>query len=524
MGCNGRRAGGRAEWVNRGRLRGSRHVATRRSELGGIARNAELLDPAAQRTGIEAEDRGGAARAGDDPVGVPQDGDNVVALHGLQAGQGLARGWWGGRGGGSGALRPGSCFGGARLRRRGQQVGRDFQRRAGRQDDGALQHVFQLADVARPGVLLKPPHRPPADAVQALADPRRELVHQEVDEQRDVVLPLAQRRQADGEDVEAVVQVLAESFLLDLFEQVSVGGGDDADVHPDRGGAAHAVELALLEHAEQLHLGFRGQFADLVEEQRAAVGQLEPPLAPGDGAAEGALLVAEQLALDQAGGQGGAVDLDERLALARAGGVDGAGDQLLARARLAGDQHRGVGGGDAADLVEYRHQGGAAADDLLEVVLRLDLLLEVEVLLVEAGSFALRQDAVGDVYPEGTGGPDGPVRAAAGLHPDLDPRGAAVLAAQFQFPPGDRLTRQMLAPHFQNPGFPLRGVRTEGRGQGTDHLLQGTTQQFGRAAVRVEDPPVGADEPVGVGRVVKKVAIARLTLAKLLFGPNPLEF
>src|SRR5262249_54010138 len=159
-----------------------------------------------------------------------------------------------------------------------------------------------------------------------------------------------------------------------------------------------------------------------------AVGQLEPPLAPGDGAAESALLVAEQLALHQAGGQGGAVDLDERLVPAPAGGVDGPGDQFLAPARLAGGEHRGVGGGDTPDVGGRLRQGGAAADDLREIVLRLDLLLEIEVLLVEAGSFALRQDAVRDVYAEGTGGPDGPVRAAARLHPHFDPRGAAVLA------------------------------------------------------------------------------------------------
>ena len=39
--------------------------------------------------------------------------------------------------------------------------------------------------------------------------------------------------------------------------------------------AADALELALLEHAQELHLGHRRELADLVEEQRAAVGQLE---------------------------------------------------------------------------------------------------------------------------------------------------------------------------------------------------------------------------------------------------------
>jgi hypothetical protein len=37
-----------------------------------------------------------------------------------------------------------------------------------------------------------------------------------------------------------------------------------------------------------------GELADLVEKQRAAVGQGEGPLAGGDGAGVGALLVAEE--------------------------------------------------------------------------------------------------------------------------------------------------------------------------------------------------------------------------------------
>src|SRR5262249_51925948 len=139
------------------------------------------------------------------------------------------------------------------------------------------------------------------------------------------------------------------------------------------------------------------------------------------------------------------------------------------------------------------------------------------------GPLPLRQDAVGDVYAEGTGGPAGLVRAVAWLHPHLDPRRAAVLATQFQFPPGDRLPRQMLAPHIQNPGFPFRGVRTEGRGKGADYPRQGTAQQLSRATVGVEDPAVCADEPVGVGRVVKQVTVARLAFAELLLDANSLK-
>ena len=82
----------------------------------------------------------------------------------------------------------------------------------------------------------------------------------------------------------------------------------------ERLGPADALEFPLLEDAEQLGLRRSGQLADLVEEDRAAGGALEPagPLAVGAG--EGASLVAEELALDQALGQRAAVDPDERAA------------------------------------------------------------------------------------------------------------------------------------------------------------------------------------------------------------------
>ena len=68
---------------------------------------------------------------------------------------------------------------------------------------------------------------------------------------------------------------------------------------------------------------------------------------------------------------------------ARAQLVQGAGDELLARAGLAADEHGGVGGGDGLDLLEDPAQGGALADDLPEVVLGADLLLQVGLLLGE---------------------------------------------------------------------------------------------------------------------------------------------
>ena len=107
--------------------------------------------------------------------------------------------------------------------------------------------------------------------------------------------------------------------------------------------AAQPLELALLQHAQQLDLRRQVQLADLVEEQRAALGQLEAALLRRVGAGERAFLVAEQLRLDQILRQRRAADLDERLLRPRRVVVDGVGDQLLAGARLAAQQHRRVG-------------------------------------------------------------------------------------------------------------------------------------------------------------------------------------
>src|SRR4029077_1867398 len=98
-----------------------------------------------------------------------------------------------------------------------------------------------------------------------------------------------------------------------------------------------AANLARLQETQELHLDVLVELADFVEEQRAAVGHLEQALVIAVGAGEGALAMAEQLALHQVLGQGAAVDWDERhlrpLALLK----ERARGQLLAGASLTQD-------------------------------------------------------------------------------------------------------------------------------------------------------------------------------------------
>ena len=71
----------------------------------------------------------------------------------------------------------------------------------------------------------------------------------------------------------------------------------------------------------------------------------------------------EQLRLGELGRDRRAVERDERLLRARAARVQQRGDQLLAGAGLAVDEHRDVLARDPGSRVEHAHQRRAAPDD-----------------------------------------------------------------------------------------------------------------------------------------------------------------
>src|SRR5262249_10888028 len=156
----------------------------------------------------------------------------------------------------------------------------------------------------------------------------------------------------DRDHVEPVVEIFAELAVGDLTLEVAMRGGDEPDVDANVGMPAHAAKRQRFQQTQELRLERTRHLSNLVEEQCAAVGQVEQALAEVLGVGEGSALVTEQLALEQVLGNGAAVESDERSGSARASPVEVARHQLLAGAGLALDQHRGRGtlGGSVEEL------------------------------------------------------------------------------------------------------------------------------------------------------------------------------
>ena len=105
---------------------------------------------------------------------------------------------------------------------------------------------------------------------------------------------------------------------------------------------ADALERPLLQESQQLGLQARRHLADFVEEQRAALGHLDAPRLIADGAGEGALGVAEELAGQKLLGEGGAVDRYEGALAPRAFQVHRPREHALPGSVLAAEQQGDV--------------------------------------------------------------------------------------------------------------------------------------------------------------------------------------
>src|SRR5574343_863164 len=164
------------------------------------------------------------------------------------------------------------------------------------QGHGALEDVFQLAHVAREGVVLQFGHGLRRQAWPLLA----KLPPQQGNNQlRNVLRAFAQGWHVQLDDIEPVIEILTKEPLLDTFAEILVRGTDDSYINRLLDHTTNLAHLFFLNGAQQLDLHGQGQIGDFVEKQGTAAGRLEKALPVAIRAGKRPLAIAEKLALHQ---------------------------------------------------------------------------------------------------------------------------------------------------------------------------------------------------------------------------------
>ena len=119
---------------------------------------------------------------------------------------------------------------------------------------GAFDDVFQFAHIAGPviaGQHVDGRRRNSPDVLRVFLGI---LLQKVIAKQQQIGLSLAQRRNEDREDIQSIVEILAERSLGDGCLKILIGCRDQTHIGVQRFGAADAFELAFLNDAQQFHL------------------------------------------------------------------------------------------------------------------------------------------------------------------------------------------------------------------------------------------------------------------------------
>src|SRR5205807_1911311 len=160
-----------------------------------------------------------------------------------------------------------------------------------------------------------------------------------------VLFSLAQGRRVDPGNIQSEIQIASELHRGVRRVEILVRGGEDPEIETHRALSTQPLDFLAFDHAQDLRLRKGAHVADLVKKYRASLRGLQLPLARTARAGERPALIAEQLAFQEAIGNGGAVDADKGLEASPAVLLDQLGDKFLTGASFSGDQHARVSGG-----------------------------------------------------------------------------------------------------------------------------------------------------------------------------------
>ena len=162
------------------------------------------------------------------------------------------------------------------------------------------------------------------------------IVFQEEFRQRDYIpSPFPQRWDVEAQNIQAEVQIAAETALLDLVLYISVRSGDYPDIHGNDGIVTQSDDGVFRKHPQKAALEGEAHLGDLIKEDGASVRKFEKTgLSCPCGSGECTRGVSEEFALKKILGKCGAVDGHEGPVAPAACVVDALGEELLAGACL----------------------------------------------------------------------------------------------------------------------------------------------------------------------------------------------
>ena len=165
-----------------------------------------------------------------------------------------------------------------------------------------------------------------------------------IEQQADVADAFTEWRDPNLEDVQPIVQILAERLGKHVIKEETIRRRDHSNVdsapHSD---TAHTLNLAGFQESQEQALHAKAHLPDFIEEYGSSLRVLQQADAIAIGARETSALVAKKFGFEEAVGNGRAVDCNHRAAAAPASGVNQSRGDFLSDPAFPRDQNLGVG-------------------------------------------------------------------------------------------------------------------------------------------------------------------------------------
>ena len=236
---------------------------------------------------------------------------------------------------------------------------------AAAQQHRALHRVLQLAHVSRPWILHQSAHRRRRKSGHLLAIAGTVAIEKMRRQQRNIFAPVAQRRQMNLHSIETEQQVFAEvARRRPLRCSCALVAESNAHIHAPRLRRAHALQFSGLKHAQQFGLLAKRYVGDLIQKQRAAVGELKAPDAIGSRIGKRAFHVTENSLSNVPSGIPPALTATSAMRARGDAACSSLRNDLLAGAMLTCYQHVGVRWADLRNQFQYRLHRGRRRNEL----------------------------------------------------------------------------------------------------------------------------------------------------------------